>query len=108
MIDEGQDGKPGSFSLPDGIGEQILDAAHYFAVVLKNCKPDAEGLVPGWLSVEALTWIRGNAPAFSTLVLDAYEKLRAEQLAARPAPASAPTPARLAFGFGLRRRAAAG
>ena len=85
MIDEGQDGRPGSFPLPDGIGEQILDAAHYFAVVLKNCEPDAEGVVPGWLGAEALTWIRGNAPAFSTLVLDANEKLRAEQLAARPA-----------------------
>jgi hypothetical protein len=87
MIDDGQDGKPGSFSLPDGMSEQILDAAHYFAVVLKNCEPGAEGVVPEWLSAAARSWIQGNAPAFSTLVLDAYERLRAEQLAARPAPA---------------------
>jgi hypothetical protein len=75
-------GRPGSFSLPAGISEQILDAAHYFAVVLKNCDPKAGDVDPTWLGDEARRWIEGNAPAFSTLVLDAYEALRAGQSAA--------------------------
>jgi hypothetical protein len=79
-----QDDRPGSFALPEEIGEQILDAAQYFAVVLKNCDPEAADVVPDWLGDAARRWIEGNAPAFSTLVLDAYERLRAEQLAARP------------------------
>ena len=82
MTVEGAPRKPGSFSLPAEISEQILDAAHYFAVVLKNCAPDAAGIVPDWLGPEARRWIEANPPAFSTLVLDAYEALRAEQLAA--------------------------
>jgi hypothetical protein len=82
MTAEAPDERPGSFSLPIEISEQILDAAHYFAVVLKNCDPKAGDVVPAWLGDEARRWIESNAPAFSTLVLDAYEALRAGQSAA--------------------------
>jgi hypothetical protein len=82
MTADSPDGRPGSFSLPAELSEQILDAAHYFAVVLKNCDPQAGDVVPAWLGDEARRWIESNAPAFSTLVLDAYETLRAGQVAA--------------------------
>jgi hypothetical protein len=62
-----------------------MDAADYFAIVLKNRDAGDAEEVPDWLSIVAQNWIGKNAKDFSALVLHAYQRLRqAGQAGARP------------------------
>ncbi len=63
-------------AIPTDIRTQIMDAADYFAIVLKNREAGDPEELPDWLSILAQNWIGKNSNDFGTLVLQAYRRLR--------------------------------